>query len=265
MPAIVRVMPLLPATAPIIPVGVQPKSRALGQMICIGLAVGLMLAAIPVSLLLTPLPELTPEIAPVPEQAGVVKTPAGTWREYASVFREYSTSSVPPELLAALAQVESGGNPVARPYKKHAVGPYYAVRPASSATGMFQMTDAAFAYAQGHCIRDHQVVAARSSDTCRPHGTSARTDPAPSTELTASLLHRNISAILSKRKQAASPKQKQDLAAIIHLCGPTRAVAFAKRGFRLAPGERCGEHSPAAYLKQVETMRRQFVKYAEES
>jgi len=259
-------MPLLPATAPIIPVGIQPKKpQAWGQVICIGLALALMVAAIPASFFLKPPAELTPPTVVVEEPLGTVKTPAGTWREYASVFRKYSTASVPPELLAALAQVESGGNPTARPYKKHAVGPYYAIRPASSATGMFQMTDAAFAYAQGHCIREHKVVKAQQHDDCQPHDDRARIRPAQATELTASLLHRNISAILDRKHGPATAKQKQDLAAIIHLCGPTRAQAFAKRGFKLAKGERCGDHNPAAYLQQVETMRRQFVKYAAEN
>jgi hypothetical protein len=44
------------------------------------------------------------------------KLPAETWRQYAPLFREYSTTSISPELLAALAQVESAGNPVASTY-----------------------------------------------------------------------------------------------------------------------------------------------------
>jgi hypothetical protein len=44
------------------------------------------------------------------------KTPAETWRQYAPLFRGYSAGSVSPELLAALAQVEGTGNPVATTY-----------------------------------------------------------------------------------------------------------------------------------------------------
>jgi hypothetical protein len=44
------------------------------------------------------------------------KEPAETWRQYGPLFRAYSTSTITPELLAALAQVESSGNPVARTY-----------------------------------------------------------------------------------------------------------------------------------------------------
>ena len=39
------------------------------------------------------------------------KAPADTWRHYGSLFREYSTAAISPELLAALAQVEGAGSP----------------------------------------------------------------------------------------------------------------------------------------------------------
>ena len=44
------------------------------------------------------------------------RPPAETWRDYGSLFREYSTAVISPELLAALAQVEGAGNPVATTY-----------------------------------------------------------------------------------------------------------------------------------------------------
>src|SRR6478672_9496160 len=44
------------------------------------------------------------------------KEPIETWRQYDPLFHTYSTSTITPELLAALAQVESTGNPVARTY-----------------------------------------------------------------------------------------------------------------------------------------------------
>jgi hypothetical protein len=78
------------------------------------------------------------------------KAPAETWRHYGSRFREYSTTGISPELLAALAQVEGAGNPVARTYWRWQPGwnPLALYQPASSSVGMFQMTDAAFAEAQ---------------------------------------------------------------------------------------------------------------------
>jgi hypothetical protein len=50
------------------------------------------------------------------------KMPAETWRQYASLFREYSTAIITPELLAALAQVEGAGDPVARTYWRWRLG-----------------------------------------------------------------------------------------------------------------------------------------------
>lgn len=93
------------------------------------------------------------------------KTPAKTWRDYGSLFREYSTAVISPELLAALAQVEGAGNPLARTYWRWQLSwnPLALYHPASSAVGMFQMTDAAFAEARRFCIRDHVVI----EDGCR--------------------------------------------------------------------------------------------------
>jgi len=44
------------------------------------------------------------------------KMPAETWRQYSSLFREHSTTTITSELLAALSQAEGAGNPVARSY-----------------------------------------------------------------------------------------------------------------------------------------------------
>src|SRR6202051_4685858 len=42
--------------------------------------------------------------------------PAETWRQYGALFRTYSTGTITPQFLAALAQGGSSGNPVARTY-----------------------------------------------------------------------------------------------------------------------------------------------------
>src|SRR5690348_1600672 len=51
-----------------------------------------------------------------PLSGWLMKTPEETWHSYAPLFRRYATPSVRPELLAALAQAESAGNPVATTY-----------------------------------------------------------------------------------------------------------------------------------------------------
>jgi len=46
---------------------------------------------------------------------------------------------------------------------------------------------------------------------------------------------------------------------VIHLCGPARGDAYARRGFRPDAGERCGAQDLAGYLWQVNTLKRTFV------
>jgi len=123
------------------------------------------------------------------------------------------------------------------------------------------MTDAAFAEAQGYCILHHTVV----QTGCSSSGFYSRVVPSHATELTAILLDRNITAILGHRRAVTvSRQQKEQLAAIIHLCGAGPAKAFARRGFHLLPGERCGDHDAAAYLAAITAMKQKFERLAAE-
>ena len=114
-----------------------------------------------------------------PSPARSAKHRHETWRQYAPLFCEYSTTAVPPELLAALAQAEGAGNPVARTYWRWRLtwDPFAIYRPASSSVGMYQMTDAAFSQARRYCISHHTVLktAARS-----PASTAASCRATPS-------------------------------------------------------------------------------------
>jgi hypothetical protein len=196
-----------------------------------------------------------------PVSGALNKAPAETWREYAPSFREYSTATITPELLAALAQIESAGNPVARTYWRWRLtwNPFAIYEPASSAVGMYQMTDAAFDEARRYCIRRHTVI----EDDCWFGGLYARVVPSHAIELTAVFLDRNVAAILTGRPSAAAGlHQKQDVAAFVHLCGAGPAKAFARRGFLLVAGERCGDHDVATYLAAVNAMKRQFLRLA---
>jgi len=44
------------------------------------------------------------------------RVPSQTWQSYGSLFEKHSTDIISPEFLAALAQVEGSGNPIARTY-----------------------------------------------------------------------------------------------------------------------------------------------------
>jgi hypothetical protein len=48
-----------------------------------------------------------------PVSGTLYKTPRETWSEYQASFRAHATAVITPTLLAALAQVEGSGNPVA--------------------------------------------------------------------------------------------------------------------------------------------------------
>jgi Transglycosylase SLT domain len=189
------------------------------------------------------------------------KEPAETWRQYGALFRTYSTSTITPELLAALAQVESSGNPVDRTYWRWrwSFNPFAIYQPASSAVGLFQMLDATAAEAARYCIREHAVV-----DTgCGFTSLYVRAIPSHATELTSVYLDRNVASVLARTGNVkAGAQQKQDLAAFIHLCGGGPATAFARRNFRMMAGERCGDHLVAAYVSRVNAMKREFVRLA---
>jgi hypothetical protein len=196
-----------------------------------------------------------------PVSGTLAKAPPETWRQYAPLFRRHATATITPELLAALAQVEGSGDPVARTYWRWQVAwnPFDVYRPASSAVGMYQITDPTFREARRFCIRDHVV----REDECWFRGLYTRVLPSHAVELTSALLDRDVARTLERRHiMTATPRQKQDLAAIIHLCGVGPGDDFARRGFRLAPGQQCGDHDVAAYLARVNGMKRQFARMA---
>src|ERR1043165_68411 len=136
----------------------------------------------------------------VPVSGSLAKAPAETWREYGPLFDKYSTADITPELLAALAQVEGSGNPVARTYWRWRASwnPFEVYQPASSAVGMFQITDGTFAEARRYCIHDHVVVEQGSWHdlrSCWFNGIYTRVVPEHAVEMTAALLDRTVASI----------------------------------------------------------------------
>jgi hypothetical protein len=174
---------------------------------------------------------------------------------------------ITPELLAALAQVEASGNPVATPQWRWRLTaqPFDVYRPASSAVGMYQITDGTFAEAKRYCIHDHAVVQDgpwSSWRSCWFNALYLRIVPSHAAEMTAALLDRRVAEVLARQRLGGATLQhKQDLAAIIHLCGAAAGAAFASRKFRLPAGTRCGAHDAAAYLARVNAMKRLFAQF----
>jgi hypothetical protein len=162
--------------------------------------------------------------------------------------------------------VEGSGNPMARTYWKWRFSSdlFEIYRPASSAVGMFQITDGTFAQASRYCIHDHVVVEEgpwHDPRSCWFNELYTRVVPGHAVELTAALLDRTVVDTLTRNRiSKASLQQRQDLAAVIHLCGAGAGNSYAKRGFRLRQGERCGDHNVRRYLTQVNSLKRQFAR-----
>ena len=192
------------------------------------------------------------------------KGPAETWAQYAPLFRRYSTNVISPDLLAALAQVEGSGNPVARTYWRWSFNlkPFEVYRPASSAVGMYQITDGTFAEARRYCIHDHTVVEDGPWDdwnSCWFNRLYTRVIPSDAVELTAAYLDRSVTGALQRHHvMFAARERKDELAAVIHLCGAGAGDAYVRRGLRLAEGQRCGDHDAREYVARVTAMRRVF-------
>jgi hypothetical protein len=203
-----------------------------------------------------------------PVSGVLYKTPAETWRKYGPLFREHATATITPEFLAAMAQVEGSGNPVARTYWRWQLtwNPLKVYQPASSAVGMYQITNAAFLDARRYCIHDHVVVEDGPWDdfkSCWFNSLYTRTIPSHAIEMTSATLDRGVANTLARHGIAkVTLRQKQDLAAVIHLCGPGTGNLYARRGFSLAAGQRCGDHDVAAYLARVNTMKSLFLRLA---
>jgi hypothetical protein len=203
-----------------------------------------------------------------PVSGVLYKTPAQTWRVYGALFRGYATATITAPLLAALAQQEASGNPLVRTYWRFSwVGrPLEIYRPASSAVGMYQITDGTFEQARHYCIHDHALVregAWNDWHSCWFNGLYLRVLPGDAVQLTAAYLHANVTAILARHALKPTPARVRHVAATVHLCGAGAADAYVRRGLRFGAGERCGDHDPRAYLKSIDELDAVFTRLAD--
>jgi hypothetical protein len=203
-----------------------------------------------------------------PVSGTLYKSPSETWREYGALFEKYSTEVTTPEFLAALAQVEGSGNPIVRTYWRWSwrLHPFEVYRPASSAVGMYQLTDGTFAQAKHYCIHDHHVVEDgpwNDWHTCWFNGLYMRIIPSDAIEMTSAYLDEAVTeTLLAHHIPSANLQREQDLAAIIHLCGAGAGDLYVRRGLRLTRGEKCGDQDARAYVGRVNAMKRVFTRLA---
>jgi hypothetical protein len=192
------------------------------------------------------------------------KDPAQTWRAYGKIFERHSTAVMTPDLLAALAQVEGSGNPVVRTYWRFSLThePFEIFRPASSAVGMYQITDGTFAIARRYCVHRHRVVEEGpwyDFKSCWLNELYTRTVPSHAVEMTAAYLDRGVAQVLARHPSLrATLEQKQTLATMMHLCGAGAAAEYARRGLKVTARQRCGTHDAHSYVERVMSMQRRF-------
>lgn len=199
------------------------------------------------------------------------KTPGQTWREYGTLFIAHATPVMTAELLAALAQKEASGNPLARTYWRwSATTQFFEIfRPASSAVGMYQLTDGTFDEARHYCIHDHHVVADgpwHDRHSCWFNSLYTRVIPSHAVELASSNLDRRVREILARTgRQGATLRQQQELAIVTHLCGAGAGARFAARGLQLRPAQRCGDHDAGHYVEEVMGLAKRFAQLRKQS
>jgi len=199
-----------------------------------------------------------------PISGSFYKEPVETWRAYGTLFERHSTPVMTADLLAALAQVEGSGNPVVRTYWRFSLGvePFEIFRPASSAVGMYQITDGTFAVARRYCVHRHRVVEEGpwyDFKSCWLNELYTRTVPSHAVEMTAAYLDRGVADVLARFPALrATLEQKQTLATMMHLCGAGAAAQYARRGLTLTAGQRCGSHDARSYVGRVTSLQRRF-------
>ena len=204
-----------------------------------------------------------------PISGSFYKGPAETWRVYGALFERHSTPVMTPDLLAALAQIEGSGNPVVRTYWRFSLTnePFEIFRPASSAVGMYQITDGTFAIARRYCIHRHTVVEEGpwyDFKSCWWNGLYTRTVPSHAVEMTSAYLDRGVAEVLARHAMSTvTLEQKQTLATLMHLCGAGAATEYARRGLKLMAQQRCGTHDARSYVARVASMQRRFRALAE--
>jgi Transglycosylase SLT domain len=203
-----------------------------------------------------------------PVSGTLSKTPAQTWAAYAPIFRAHATKTITPEFLAALAQIEGSGNPVARTYWRWSFSfhPLEIYRPASSAVGMYQFTDGTFAEAKRLCIHAHHVVADGpwyAWRSCWFNALYSRVIPSNAVEMASAYLDANVDRVLKQHRiAAATAAQKQNTAALMHLCGAGAAADYVGRGFKLTSAQRCGDHPAKQYVERFSAMQAVFSRLA---
>lgn len=200
---------------------------------------------------------------------GRTRSPRETWNKYGEDFRSHATDVITADLLAALTQVESAGDSLSSPgWTWHwSRNPWRWYSPESSAVGLLQMTDGNFGAARALCVKNGHVAtegAWYDLDSCRFNGSYSRLVGSHSIEMTSAFLHVSVERALSHFRGRASLRDKQKLAAVMHLCGPNKGPEFVRAGFDVGAMGFCGTQRVSSYVRLVMKYRAQFARWSAE-
>ena len=90
-----------------------------------------------------------------------------------------------------------------------------------------------------------------------------RVVPTNAIEMASAYLDVNVARALARhRVTSATLAQRQNAAALMHLCGAGAGDDYVARGFRLGSGQRCGDHLASGYVARVNAMKALFARLA---
>ena len=140
-------------------------------------------------------------------------------------------------------------------------------RPASSAVGMYQITDGTFDEARRYCIHDHVVVEDgpwNDWKSCWFNGLYMRVVPSHAVEMTSAYLDRAVASMLERTAYIArlSLRQKQDARGSDSSVRSGSGQRVRAARLRAASGQRCGDHEVRGYVARVNAMKRVFARLA---
>ncbi|MCH2535573.1 MAG: lytic transglycosylase domain-containing protein [Bdellovibrionales bacterium] len=194
------------------------------------------------------------------------KTPYETWQSYHQDFKQYETITTSSYVLAAIAQVESSGNPIATPHwewnlknKWHSL---YA--PVSSSVGLYQFTTPTFERAGTLCVHKGEIY-----DKVEPYQIlhpcwwsrfGVRLSASSSIRAASAYLHKEVGELLRRfNMEHLGVKSRARLAMVVHLCGKYKAALLLKKRSLASLGY-CGSHNVAQYIKKAERLIVKFKK-----
>ena len=197
------------------------------------------------------------------------KTPKQTWQSYNRIFKKYSTPLVSKYFLAALAQIESSGDPLASSYWKLRITPKIRniYSPASSAAGLFQITNHTFKESKKFCITKNKIITKskfKKHPSCYLNSFFSRFIPSHSTQMVSARLHYYLNNFISKYKKHLNNTQSiEKLSSVIHLCGINRARNFIKKKMHFSKMPKCGDHNAYIFYKKLNKYKKYFIRISQ--